>query len=55
MEDFVHVFDWSGAPLAVLELDHDAVGMAVSPDERTLYTLIHDPLPAVMAYPLASR
>jgi hypothetical protein len=44
----VHVFDWSGTLLRILPLDHLALALAVSEDERTLYTLRHDPTPAVL-------
>jgi hypothetical protein len=44
----VHVFDWDGRLLRILPLDHLALGLAVSDDGRTLYTVRHDPAPAVL-------
>ncbi|HEU4885598.1 MAG TPA: BF3164 family lipoprotein [Longimicrobium sp.] len=44
----VHVFDWSGRLRRILPLDHLALALAVSPDERDLYTVRHNPAPAVM-------
>jgi hypothetical protein len=44
----VHVFDWSGRLLRILPLDHLALALAVSDDARTLYTVRHDPAPAVL-------
>lgn len=44
----VHVFDWSGRLQRILPLDHLALALAVSPDERAVYTVRHDPEPAVM-------
>lgn len=48
----VHVFDWGGNLLRVLPLDHLALALAVSDDERTLYTVRHDPTPAVLQHAL---
>jgi hypothetical protein len=48
----VHVFDWNGNLLRILPLDQRALALAVSPDERTLYTIRHDPVPAVLKYDL---
>lgn len=44
----VHVFDWDGRLLRILPLDHLALALAVSDDARTLYTVRHDPTPAVL-------
>jgi hypothetical protein len=44
----VHVFDWDGRLLRILPLDHLALALAVSDDARTLYTVRHDPAPAVL-------
>lgn len=49
----VHVFDWSGGLLRILPLDHLALALAVSPDERTLYSVRHNPTPAVLQHALA--
>lgn len=48
----VHVFDWNGRLLRIHPLDHLALALAVSADERTLYTVRHDPAPAVLQVPL---
>lgn len=48
----VHVFDWSGTLQRILPLDHLALALSVSPDERTLYTLRHEPTPAVLQHAL---
>lgn len=48
----VHVFDWDGRLLRVLPLDHLALALAVSADERALYTVRHEPTPAVLRTPL---
>lgn len=48
----VHVFDWSGALRRILPLDHLALALSVSPDERTLYTVRHEPTPAVLQHAL---
>lgn len=51
----VHVFDWSGRLLRILPLDHLALALAVSGDERTLYTVRHNPTPAVLRYALPAE
>ncbi len=48
----VHVFDWSGTLKRILPLDHLALALTVSPDERTLYTVRHNPTPAVLQHAL---
>ena len=48
----VHVFDWEGKLLRILPLDERALAITVDPDERTLYTIRHDPEPAVLRYEL---
>jgi hypothetical protein len=50
---FIHVYDWAGALVRVLELDTPILSIAISPDERWVYGIRHDPEPAVMAFPLA--
>lgn len=50
----VHVFDWNGALLDVLELDTDVIAVAVDPAARLLYGLRHDPSPAVLVFELGS-
>lgn len=51
---FVHVYDWNGKMLRVLELDSDLISVSISPDGQWLYGSRFAPEPAVMAYPLAS-
>jgi hypothetical protein len=51
---FIHVFDWSGRLLRVLELDTPAIAVATDPAGHTLYTVRHKPSPAIMAYALGA-
>jgi hypothetical protein len=51
----VHVFDWDGRLRARYALDALALGLAVDPAGRTLYTIRHDPEPAVLQYRLPPR
>lgn len=46
----VHVYSWTGRLLAVLALDSEVLDIAIDPDERWLYAVVHDPLPRVVAY-----
>lgn len=46
----VHVFDWGGTLLRVVELDGPVLSLAVGPDGRSLYAVRHDPQPAVVRY-----
>jgi len=39
----VHVFRWNGDFVGALDLDHDAIAIAVSPDGAELYTIRHNP------------
>jgi hypothetical protein len=48
----VHVFDWEGGLRARYALDALALAIAVDPGGSTLYTVRHDPEPAVLRYPL---
>ncbi len=48
----VHVFDWTGRLETVIHLDSDAIAIAVDERDDTLYTIRHDPLPAIMKYGL---
>lgn len=48
----VHVFDWDGRLRRILPLDHLALALTVSPDEQTLYTVRHNPAPAVLRHAL---
>jgi len=50
----VHVFDWTGRRLQVMQLDWPALGLAVDHDGRSLYAVRHDPQPAVVRYRLQS-
>lgn len=49
---FVRVFDWEGRQKAVFKLDAYIFAIAVSPDERTLYAVRHEPEPAILTYAL---
>lgn len=51
----VHQFDWNGRLVRILPLDHLALALSVPPDERTLYTVRHNPTPAVLRYALPAR
>lgn len=51
---YVHVFDWSGRLIRVLKLDAPAIAVAVDPAGGTLYTIRHQPTPAVVAYDLGN-
>lgn len=52
--EYVHVFDWGGTLLQVLKLDAEA--LAITADtEGFLYTVRHEPLPAVMRYVLPAE
>lgn len=51
---YIHVFDWSGRLVRVLKLDTPAIAVATDPAGRTLYTIRHEPTPAIMAYDLGS-
>ncbi|MCG8467045.1 MAG: TolB-like 6-bladed beta-propeller domain-containing protein, partial [Gemmatimonadetes bacterium] len=52
---FVHVFEWDGTLREAYELDREALALAVSADEGTVFTAIRDPLPAVMAYEIERK
>lgn len=49
---YVHVYDWDGKLVDVLELDSDLLAISVDPHDQVLYGVRHDPTPAVLAYPL---
>ena len=49
---YVHVFDWQGQLKRVLELDRDAIAIAVDSETTALYSVIHDPQPAILRYSL---
>lgn len=46
----VHVFDWEGRLVRVVDLDAPALSLAVEEDGRTLYAVRHDPEPAIVRY-----
>jgi hypothetical protein len=48
----VHVFDWSGAKVARLQLDEPAFTIAVTPDGTRMYAVRHEPAPAIVRYSL---
>jgi len=50
----VHVFGWDGRLGCILTLDVSAFRIAPSRDGRTLYAIVHDPEPGVVAYDLTS-
>lgn len=47
---YVHVFDWQGQLKRVLELDSDAIAIAIDSEATVLYSVIHDPQPAILRY-----
>ncbi|HUG40568.1 MAG TPA: BF3164 family lipoprotein [Longimicrobiales bacterium] len=48
----VHVFDWSGKMVDVLQLNDYVIALAVDPAGESLYGIRHDPFPAVLEFPL---
>jgi hypothetical protein len=53
--NFVHVFDWNGKLLRVLEFeDQDLIAIAIDDIRGTLYGVIHEPSPAVVALSIGS-
>lgn len=50
----VHVFDWDGKLVDVLELDSDLISLTAGPEGDVLFGIRHDPAPAVLAYPVRS-
>lgn len=49
---FVHVYDWNGNLEQVLELDTAILSIEISPDQKWIYGIRHDPEPAIMAFEL---
>jgi len=49
---FIHVFDWEGALLEVLELDEAVAGIAVARDGNALHATRWEPVPAVVRIPI---
>lgn len=50
----VHVFDWSGKLIDVIDVEQDLIAIAVNADDSTLYGVSHDPTPAVLSWSLDS-
>jgi len=48
----VHVFDWEGTLRSVLQLDTDAMAIAVDPARNRLLAVRHLPIPALLSYAL---
>jgi hypothetical protein len=48
----VHVFDWSGKLLDIIDMQSDLIAIAVEADDSTLYGVRHDPAPAVLSWSL---
>ena len=48
----VHVFDWDGNLLDVMELDSPIIAVAAAPEGDVLYGIRHEPMPAIVRYPL---
>ncbi|MBB4635845.1 BF3164 family lipoprotein [Longimicrobium terrae] len=47
---YIHVFDWDGELVKVLELDTAVLSLALSADHRTLYASRHEPEPAILTF-----
>ena len=45
-------FDWDGRLREVFRLDTDALAIAIEPEERFVYALRHEPVPAVVRFAL---
>lgn len=50
--DQIHVFDWGGTLIDVLELDADALAIAASIDNSALYAIVPEPEPTIRKYDL---
>ena len=50
----VHVFDWSGRLLTVIDVEQDLIAIAVKADGSKLYGVSHDPTPTVLSWSLDS-
>ena len=48
----IHVFDWSGALIAVLRTDRDIFAITVDEAGGRLLAIAHDPVPAILAFAL---
>lgn len=51
----VHVFTWGGKFVGALDLDYDAIAIAVSPDGRELYGVSHFPAPEIRRHVLPAH
>ncbi len=49
---YVPVYNWDGMLLDIYRIEDDTVGLAVDPDGKYLYTLRHEPAPAVVRHVL---
>lgn len=52
--DIIHVFDWEGRLVDVLQLDARVIAVSVDPSGEALYGVRHNPLPAILAYDLTA-
>lgn len=48
----IHVFDWDGVLVEVLRTDRDVFAIEVDAVRGRLLAIVHDPVPAIVAYPL---
>ncbi len=48
----IHVFDWKGSLVAVLRADRDVFAIALDEDRHRLLAIAHDPVPAILSFPL---
>lgn len=48
----LQVFDWYGILRGAFRLDTDVLAIAIDEEEHLLYALVHDPVPAVVRFPL---
>lgn len=46
---YVHVFDWAGDLIEVLELDHGAIAIALADSGRMLYSITREESPGGIA------
>lgn len=48
----IHVFDWAGELVAVLRADRDLFAITVDETRGRLLAIVHDPVPAILAFAL---
>lgn len=48
----IHVFDWTGELVAVLRADRDLFAITVDETRGRLLAIVHDPVPAILAFAL---